>query len=538
MKLLRFLLLILLSLSLQLTLWAPHVATASERLIDLEWERDPDAELYEIEIGAQGSQRALHRHENLKTPGWSGSLKPGRYWMRVRGRDDRLLPGEWSEIVEFQVKIGYAQALSPKNNAILNGGPEKSSVTLQWEPVTGAHGYSLIVLDDKQTPVHTQRLTATQVTLNLASAMKYGWMVQATDESGNVGEKPDSLATFTLEGPVLQSPELKKPETPFVRRVDFARPLDADYVRVSIQRFDDATRDWVRVTEGRLKTPQPTGHIPFQPDWPGGRYQLTATSEAKYRGPSSVSEISFEVAPGDRSEATENRAFIRKAIERNDDWFLTLSYIASRVNYKAQMTEENRLAQTTALTGTGLVGGGRFWQHTPYGVFGSLDYGGITMDGKTQRFLGLEATGLLRWSPQRESDLRFRLGVFHQQVPQLVQLQPNVQLGTLTALGPVSGIEYWYSYSPRIALQASLAFRHTMKGTSATGRALTPSTSYNAGIMGGLRLGSGMTGLMGYSYRNELYRYPGANPALGITDGKNELSLSGHFLQMVMEYDY
>jgi hypothetical protein len=508
-------------------------AVAAGRTVNLEWEEDPDAVTYEIEVGVRGSKVPFTIVRDLRSPRWVGQLRAGKFWMRVRGLDDRSIPGDWSEMIQFQVFLDAPEAKSPSGDVIVKAISDLSPVEFRWKGVDGAEEYSIVILDDSEKPVVTRKVKGTEIALQLPWAMKYTWFVQAVDENGDLGMKPQEPAVFTLGAPAPPAPSLIMPSSSYVRTLGFRRPAEAETVRVHVQRFDSSNRSWISIDEKQLKNGT---EIDFKAEWPGGRYLISATSEAKYHATSPAAELSFDVIDGDRSQTAENRAFIRRAIDRTQDWFVITSYVVSQVTYSAKVAEENRAASMSSITGTGLIGVGKFWPGL-FGVYGGLDYGGIVVNGVSHQFLGGEGAGLLRWAPHKAMDIRLKTGFFARQFPQILSTS-DVSVGNLFAAGIVVGGEYWYSLSPKFAVQSAMTARYPFLGSSAGGTDLVPALSYQAGIMGGLRLTGNTTGLLGYSYRMDRYRYAGRNDDLGITDAIGESSMRGHYLQMILEYGF
>lgn len=509
-------------------------ADALERKVKLEWDANSDAESYELEMGNKGSSKPFNSLRELKEPRWSGTMSPGKYWMRVRGRDDRDLPGEWSEPIEFQVKLGFADIQYPKNQEIITLPEGSPSLELKWEPVESAKGYAVVVMKDNGEVVETRKTTQLKMNLNLNHSMKYVWFVQALDESGNTGERPQTPNEFIVEGPTIETPHIKKPETQFIRGLEFERPKEAQVVKMSISRFDTTKKDWVSMGDYAVKK---GNAIKFLSKWPGGRYQFIAVAEGKYRKSSLPSEIYVDVAKGDRSIAAENRVLIKKSIERTDGWFATANYIIAKTDYVAKVVEENSSTSLSALTGTLRLGTGKFWEESPFGFAAHLDYGGIVVDGKTTYLMGTEVQGLYRLSAGERNETRFKLGLSYQQIPEVTNILPKITMGTFAAMAPTAGVEYWHSFSRRMAMQLSGGVKYNMNGTTTRGAKIQSTMSFNAGVQGGYIYQPGLTGLFGYVYKSEKFLYPGTNASLQAT-GTNEIAISGHFLQLSVEYDF
>lgn len=509
------------------------VAFAFERSVRLDWEPIDDADSYEISIGFKNQEVSFRSQADLRVASWSGVLSPGSYWMRVRGLDDRKVPGEWSDKIQFDVKLTAPFPLSPLAGSTLSTEGDESEVQFKWTPVPGAQQYQLTVLDNSQKPVLEQKVRATEVALKFPTSAKYLWFVQAVDQNGQLGEKIQDLTEVTLQGPPLVEPKIKKPETAFVRRVDFELAPNVEKLKVKVKRWDEATRAWVSVHEQELEGKK---SILFRKEWRGGKYQITAQSLSGLRAPSSVSEATFPVVDGVRTQSAESRALVRKSIDRVNGWFMTASYVASMVQYTGISIEENKNLSLNAMTGTGLIGFGRFWEDSPYGFLGSLDYGGIIVDGKNTTFMGLELAGLYKQRLSRNMDLRYRLGIFQKETPEVTSTEP-VKVSRAKQLGPVLGVELWHALTPKWGWQTSLTARQTISGSSEAGGTVKASLSYQAGLMGSYRFSEQSTGLVGYNYKVDKSSRSTRNENLAL-DGVSEATLTGHYLNFIMEYGF
>lgn len=517
-------------------LFVSPVVFAAGRVVSLEWEKDLDAVSYEIEIGARGTDRVMLSIRDLRESEWSGRLKPGRYWMKVRGVDDREIAGSWSEPVQFEVKLAEVELVAPKADENFETKDEADkpasmkSVDFKWLSVDGATAYNFVLTDDHKKTVHSARTSETKLTLPVKPAMKYAWTVQAVDEEGNLGKTTGDAKSFTVLGGAPEKSYFEKPETPFVRALELKLPQSAEFARVVVRRYDEQQGAWVTVLEGKSRKPT----LNFRQNWPGGRYQVTARSEAKYRAPASVSEVDFDVAEGDRGVEAENRATIRTAIEPTENWTVSTSYVFSSVAYDAQLTEDNSQSRFSALSSGLSVGAGKFKSNSPWGFQGALDIMGLKIENQTHFNLGLEGGGAYKFAPNYRSDLRVKAGLALKTFAQVEEVSTS-KVGTLVTLGPSLAGEYWYSLTPKLALQGSLGVRMNAVGSSASGAGLDPSFSYQAGLLAGWKFNPKTAAMIGYSFSQENFGFKGRNEALDV-EGENSIGITGHYLKLLFEY--
>lgn len=510
-------------------------AIASERTVRLEWDADNEAISYQVEMGKKGSQTPFQSFSDLMEPRWSGLLLPGKYWMRIRGKDDRGIPGEWGDKISFHVKHGFAQAVAPTAMETVPALNESHNVTFEWKPLKGSFGYSFTLLKEDGSVATSKHLQENSLSLPLASGQKYSWFVQGLDEEGTAGEKPENQNEFVLMGPSLPQVQIKKPESNFIRQLEIIPSEFQHETKISILRFDPLKKDWQIIKEVVL----PVGKklMPFSVKWPGGKYQALAMPVSKHRKPTMPFEISFDVANGTRSIAAENQALIRKSLDRAQDSYLVMTYIISQINYQAQLIAENRIATLSALAGTASVGYGYIFAESSWGLYGNLDYGGMLIESSNHTFMGIDALVVYRLSPTRSSDLRIKFGVFQRQIPELVSATPTTKIANINLMGPQLNLEYWYSLSPKWAIQTSLDYRLPQAAKSSQGKALENVQMQQYGLQAAYKYSPGLSALAGYSYKQEKFSFQETNVGLNAS-GTSSFDFSGHYLKLSLEYDY
>ena len=514
--------------------YSGFVAALTQRMVNLEWDADPDAVTYEIEIGHKGSQKSFSTQSDIKNLRWSGSLPPGQYWMRVRGQDDRGLSGDWSDASEFQVKLEAPAAISPLLSESIKNNQPKKEILFKWKEVADAKSYAVILTNEKGELLESKKVTKNSLAVNLAAAKKYFWSVQSADSDGALGEKITAPYDFVVEGAILPTTLLVKPESIFVREIKFQRPSAAENVIVTLKHFRNQEKDWETI--GNFKVSRGTS-LNFLSQWPGGRYQVTAYSHSNYHPLSLPNQITFDVAEGSRSLSAENKSLIRQSIDRTHDLFFQTSYVMSQVSYETKLISQNKTASVSALTGAVQVGAGYYFPNLSYGVYGSIEYGGILVADRKNTFLSVEAFGIYRTEPTRSSDLQIRVGLSQREIPEVINTTPTIMMGNAKLLGPAIGVEYWYSLSPKWAVQSAATTRFLVSGTSARGAKIDSSTSLNLGLMTAYKIHSGLSFLFGYNYRAESIKYSDTNVSFGV-DGTSQTKMTGHYLQTTFEFDF
>ena len=120
-----------LTLFLLLSSWA---FASGEKKVHLEWEIIENAKSYDLEftkIPDLGNEPSLFFQS--KNPEWTGSLPPGKYNLRIRARDKRRAPGEWSPAEMVMVSLHPVKLLSPSDRSeIKSSEDEMAPVDLTW----------------------------------------------------------------------------------------------------------------------------------------------------------------------------------------------------------------------------------------------------------------------------------------------------------------------------------------------------------------------------------------------------------------------
>jgi hypothetical protein len=91
-------------------------STKTERRFSLNWEKIEGAKFYDIEIYAKTNLKPkLIKNAKVVQADWSGTLQFGKYTLRVRARDKRNVPGDWSDSRDFEVNLERPNLSQPKS---------------------------------------------------------------------------------------------------------------------------------------------------------------------------------------------------------------------------------------------------------------------------------------------------------------------------------------------------------------------------------------------------------------------------------------
>ena len=514
-------------------LWAD---ADTDRKVTLAWEAVEGAKSYDIEIGQAEKPKPLRSETYIQQNRWAILLSPGKYWMRVRARDERGVPSEWGEKSEIIVKLPRVEIIRPSMETTLPALQDRVNVQFEWRPVKGATTYNFYLESEDRKKIENLRLSSNKTQLNLTAVNKYRWYVQAVDETGLPGDREEQLNEFVLEGMALETPQVTAPETIYLRSIDYTKPPSAESVSVRIERFDPNKRDWVTVSE---EVRQDTKPIPFPTDWPGGKYQLSMRSLKKYRAPSSSVDVSFEAYDGLRTAELEQRALLRKSLNRTEGWFAQASYVITQVDYSGTHFESGSKPSFKALTGTASAAIARFSEENPWGIEFGGGFGGITLNKRTTFLTSLHAMGLWRHNFLFGAELRASFGLTSRDVPQGTASgnKDNFRIQKFNVLAAKTGLEFWYALDRKTGLQVHSYFSQPVAAKSYEGTPIKNGKTIEFGVMGSYRWRQNITGLAGFTMVGDSYSYPGTNAATQ-SSGTNTVNLNANYLHLMVEYDY
>lgn len=518
-------------------LFSPSLLAAEilpSREVSLEWEVIQGAASYEVEVKSKnaGSKPQVFTSQEAV---WMGRLSPGYYEMKVRARDRRKVPGDWSESIDLTVLLEPPMSKTLKSELNLSTkGDETTEYTLNWEAVPGAQSYQVKTTTEDGKVLQTFDLKEQSVQIELPVATKVKWSVLAIGPSGLTSEYP-LTGEMSVWGPELENMEINKPTSPFVREVSWPKVEFAQSYTYALQRFDPAKNKWQTVYSEKSSA-EPVAK--FSASWPGGKYRINARATAPLRKSSKVTSLSFDVIDGDRSATAEYKAMLRKSIVRTTGWFAIASYLITKMNYQGVNADNLglnslRVSLPDNLGGTGRIGAGYLSDQSPWGFLGVVDMSGFIVEDKKPTFATVEVNGVHRMVVGADGEFRQQFGVFYKEIPEIIAYNLNRidRIDKIIAAGPHYGVEYWLAMSPKLGLQVNAhLYASSVSIKTPNGNAVKPSMSYQLGLLGSYRFSEKGTGLLGYAYRDDSLSYESTSGR------KNSVNITGHYLNLFLEW--
>lgn len=516
-------------------------AAPYRRLVNFEWEAIEGANSYEIElqqVKEDGKGKVFNF--KVKEPSWNGRLAAGKYLLKLRSRDYRGVPGEWSPPSDFNVGLESAVLKFPAAHARFATKDESTTeMTFQWEPVGGADKYHFdLVSEDGKTKI-SEDVKTNSFKVKVPVAANYTWKVSATNEEG-IQSDAVSVAQFSVLGKPLALPKVDKPESEFVRDVKWDKPDNVAAFDVYVLKYSVESKKWEKF---KVFENYQDNTLAFDPAWPGGKYQVVVRAKSNLRPSSPLAKETFKVRSGDRSPAAEYTALVRMSIERLSGWYAIGSYLVTQMQFSGVNPEHNSTVSYSAVGGTARAGLGWTSPFTNWGFLTIVDMSGFTFQGKTRTFASAEANAVYRMAVGDRGEARFQVGPYYKELPETVgdPFSGTSQDYTISAVGPHAGAEYWYSITPKFGLQVNAhLYTSLMKISTPNGEPLQPTLSTQFGFLGSYRFTKTFTGLAGYAHREDKLSYKAvpSSSNFAVDGDVNESTIVGNYLNIFAEWSF
>lgn len=519
----------------------PSYAAPYRRLVNFEWEAIDGAKSYEIEL-KQAKEKSEGKTFTFKVQeaAWNGRLPAGKYIMRLRSRDYRGVPGDWSTPSDFNVGLEAAVLKSPSANSRIESADEATTeMKFDWAAVGGADKYHFELLAEDGKVIQHEELKETYIKIKVPVAANYTWKVSSSNEEG-IESDAVAVSQFTVLGKAIAPAKLQKPETEFVREVKWTRPDNVTSFDVILLKYSTETKKWEKF---KVMENYQDDSLSFDPAWPGGKYQVGVRAKSNLRPSSPLAKESFNVRSGDRSPAAEYTALVRSSIERMSGWYAIGSYLVTEMKFMGVNPEKNSTVAYSAVGGTARFGLGWFNPNTPWGFLSIIDMSGFTFKGTTRTFASAEINAVYKKNVGDRGEARFQIGPYYKELPETVgdPFNGTSQDLTISAAGPHVGAEYWYSLTPKFGIQVNAhLYTSLMKVSTPNGEPLAPTMSTQFGFLGSYRFTRTFTGLAGYARREDKLSYKAVPSTTNFAvDGDvNESTIVGNYLNIFAEWSF
>lgn len=510
---------------------------AADSNVELEWEGVPEAKGYDLEVK---STKKTFKFQTTE-PIWAGRLSPGFFKMRVRARDKRGVPGEWSQYQEFKVFLDSPDWINPTSGSVVtSSSSELQKMTFKWKTVFGAKKYFLEINGFDSTFNKKIELTGDSISLELPVATKFQATIRSANDVLTSNPEKDMTSEFVVKGKKIASPQINAPESFFVREIKWQKPEFVDSYYYLLEKQDAKNQKMIVVEE---KNDLRAESISFKKEWSGGNYRLTVKALANYRISSDATSVRFSVKDGDRSERAEGLARLRESIDRLSGWFVTASSLVNLVEYK-NLNYDLTGTQTAyeAMGSTFRFGIGYATIKNPWGYFIAAESSEVEVQGFGNiEYNSLELSSFFKMKPNDAGEFRQTAGVLYKELPDLTLNSMGTfrNSSLLSGLGLRYGVEYWHAMTSKIGVQGNAhVFPLFIKQSTTNGQKLEPTLSYQFGLLMSYRWSKNFTVLGGYAYRFDQVEYR-TNPSPRFPNpqsDKNSVSQKGHYVNLFLEY--
>lgn len=507
----------------------------AEKEITVEWESLPGAQSYDLELtkiqSEEGGIPVLYQSTKAQ---WTGYLAPGSYYMRIRARDKRKVPGQWSPREEIKIGLDQVKLLEPAENESKKSSDHKEElVTFKWSEVAGTTEYQFEISSEDHSFTLGLVVSETQTSLKLPVAQKYIWKVQAKGYESESNETP-SIGKFTLLGKKLDPPKINEINT--LGGVIWEKPEHAESIDYVFLKQNPKTGKWE--TQQVVKDSQAEG-LEFAPEMVGGQYALVLRAKAPLRETSDRAESKFQITDHNlkRRTASINALAAKNETESERDKlkgaYIFVQQMASQMDYESTNTDDNEKAQFSGVGGSFRIGAGYYWTDRFAGEFVS-ESGGIFEDVSRYAFNSQEINYIERYFNDGD-EVREYFGLYSRELPMVSATGSNpYEIDSASVGGLHYGVEKNFDFKSKWGLQFHFhPYLNLFRIRTPNGADIVPTLSGRTGLLGTYKFSSALKGYGGYTYRVEQVQYR----AGGSNHRDNAVEMEGHFLNFYLEWD-
>ncbi|MCB0408413.1 MAG: hypothetical protein KDD34_09430, partial [Bdellovibrionales bacterium] len=525
------------------TFYSPIVLSEEfQRSVNLEWEPVEGATMYEVQIVRilENGKKKAPVTFSMESPLWQATINYGKYELSLRSYDDRSVPGDWSDPMEFLVRPPPPDIIQPQEKSTLSSNDDnREKVTFAWKPVSGAKSYQLKVSSVDGATNENISTESTSHSLHLSVAKEYAWKVIAVMKEGDLGEEAESPHLFRVLGTALQTPQIEKPVSKFVQELEWNKPSYAESFDYALYRQDQNKR-WHKVSSKKNVS---ENKIKFDLSNPSGQYQLKVIAKAQNRKPSSITSLEFPVEGDLRTPAAVEAAVLKDSLRKPTHFYAIASYFITQMNYENIRYESDSGSQFNEIGGTGRIGLGYQNPFYNWGTYGVIDLSGINIKGQNYTFASAELHETWKLNFQSANLFLISGGLYMKELPEIIG---NNKVGVQSVekaqnIGSHAGFKFWMPFSQKLGMQMNGRIYYSLLGSAPNGQDITPTLSYQLGVLGSLRLRQDLMGFAGYAYRLDQTQYaadPSAPGSRASEGDINTIKMQGHYLNLLLEYSF
>jgi len=250
---------------------------------------------------------------------------------------------------------------------------------------------------------------------------------------------------------------------------------------------------------------------------------------------------------GARSPAAIEQVRAERTYESKSVVFALASYYLTMVKYDGNNEEFRSKTSYDAVGGTGRIGLGTwFKEESRMGLLGVVDMSGFSIGDQTFTYLSGAVEGVYRHRLGAVGQLRGVLGAQYRELPVTIgrigsSNTTNFEQQKIANLGPLLGVSLTHAFYQKLGVQVNAQMFYGATTMNSPGAGGKPTTSYQVGFLGSLKLSERLIGLAGYAYRVESAQYSPSSGSGSFSvnpDAVNNITISGHYINLMMEYGF
>ena len=260
---------------------------AQGKTLELEWEAQPRAQGYEVEVRDTRSAEPPRFFE-VRDPAFRKDFPASTYRVRIRLVRNDGRKGRWSGFYEVDLNPLSLMPIFPPDQSTVKATGKMMRVHFRWEKKAGVKKYRFFVWALNQ-PAQSVTTTAPEAFIELPAQTTYMWGVTGALESGVDYQRLEQKQTFYLEGPGLPKPIFTNLSD---QQIVWSPVNEADLYHLQIEQQSLDSEEWVQI----LSTQSTHTRVSVE-TLPPARYRFSVRALGKAHVPSNFQQEVVLIKP-------------------------------------------------------------------------------------------------------------------------------------------------------------------------------------------------------------------------------------------------
>jgi hypothetical protein len=407
------------------------------------------ATAYEIQVSRTKDFSKPLSTQRLKTPDFSTSLAPGKYFYRVRVVDTSNHPGKWTSPAPLKVANPPPDLISPADGFEAAYFDRPAEVIFKWKPSDLTAVYEIVIHDSSGTEVFHTTQDKTEYKANLPKG-EYQWQVRTLGRSPIPGQTAtdDVPSDFTkarvvkvkrndLEKPTLISP-VSGAHLTSQNSVDFSWKQDAHthFADVDVEKLDGGKGDFKKIENVEGTSVSRKIEIP-------GDYRWSVTAKEE------------KTSPGITSDTRDFSILKDPLFAGNYELEVSTAYVTDvyQTNSSLQIQTPTQTQQQSTASGMRYGFSLGYYVFRSLGFFVSAQEGGLSLENTNSGPNEIDGTLRLRYGANGFFQ-EFWFGYREMDIME-AENTPRSQTIDFSTTGPLVGTRLSADVNSRIKIQAT-----------------------------------------------------------------------------------